>query len=430
MPIDQTDGTAVPPGAVSQPEWTPPALPGAGEPVVYDPYSHQVQEDPYLVYAWMREHAPLYRNEERDFWALSRYDDVVAALRDPRRFSSRNGISLEPDLWGPDAARTSFFLAMDPPEHGALRGPVARDFTPRRVVQQEGRIRELTRRRLDPLLDRDEFDFAGDFAAAVPNDVVCEMLGIPEADWDSIRADTDLLNGRAGESDERSGDAMAAAFRLGTYYVHLVADIRRHPGDNLTSILTRPLADGRELSDSEIVAFLFLVVTGGNESTGKLVGNAWYHGWRVPHVQQAGLGGRVEDWASETLRFDSSSQMTARTVTEDVTLHGNRVAAGERMVLLHASGNRDHRVFPDPDRFDLDRDTRKLISFGAGPHHCLGGALARLEIRIMLEELAREFSGYEIDEGNARRVRSAHQRGFAALPCRVRRRRTRRTDPG
>jgi cytochrome P450 len=395
-------------------------------PVVYDPFSYQVQEDPYPIYAWMREHAPLYRNEERNFWALSRYDDVVAALRDPIRFTNRNGISLEPSLWGPQAYKNVFFLALDPPDHQAMRGLVARDFTPKRVAQQEARIRELTRRRLDPLLDQDSFDFAADFAAAVPNDMVCEMLGIPEADWDLIRSDTDLLTKRADESDERSSETLAAAFRLATYYVHLVADIRRHPGENLTSILTRPLADGSTLSDAEIVAFLFLIVSGGNESTGKLVGNAWYHGWRVPGVQQAGLGGRFDDWASETLRFDSSSQMTSRTVTEDLTLHGTRVAAGDRMVLLHSSGNRDHRVFPDPDRFDLDRDTRKLISFGAGPHACLGGALAKLEIRIMLEEVAREFSGYEIDEANIRRVRSAHQRGFAALPCAVRRRRNRR----
>jgi cytochrome P450 len=394
--------------------------------VVYDPFSYQVQEDPYPIYAWMREHAPLYRNDERNFWALSRYDDVVAALRDPIRFTNRNGISLEPSLWGPQAYKNVFFLALDPPDHQAMRGLVARDFTPKRVAQQEARIRELTRRRLDPLLDQDSFDFAADFAAAVPNDVVCEMLGIPEADWDLIRADTDLLTKRADESDDRSSETLAAAFRLATYYVHLVADIRRQPGENLTSILTRPLADGSTLSDAEIVAFLFLIVSGGNESTGKLVGNAWYHGWRVPGVQQEGLAGRFDDWASETLRFDSSSQMTSRTVTEDITLYGTRVAAGDRMVLLHASGNRDHRVFADPDRFDLDRDTRKLISFGAGPHACLGGALAKLEIRIMLEEVASEFSGYEIDQANTRRVRSAHQRGFAALPCTVRRRRTRR----
>jgi hypothetical protein len=393
------------------------------EPVIkYDPFSYEVQEDPYPFYAWMRQNAPVFHNPERNFWALSRHADVASALRDPVRFTNRNGISLEPSLWGPQAYKNVFFLALDPPDHGALRGLVSKDFTPRSVGRNEARIRELTRRRLDPLLEHDQFDFCADFAAAVPNDVVCEMLGIPEADWDLIRHDTDLLTGRGKDSDERSAVTLAAAFRLATYYVNLVADIRRHPGDNLTSILTQAVVDGEPISDSEIVAFLFLIVSGGNESTGKLIGNAWYHGWRLPDVQRAGLAGRFDDWANETLRFDSSSQMTSRTLTQDTMIHDTRLPAGERVVLLHASGNRDHRVFDDPDRFDLDRDNRKMLSFGAGPHHCLGNALAMLEIRVVLEELASEIIEYDIDIEAARRVHSAHQRGFASLPCTIVRR--------
>jgi cytochrome P450 len=395
------------------------------EPVRYDPFSHQVQKDPYPVYAWMREHAPVYHNTERNFWALSRHADVAGALRDPARFTNRNGISLEPSLWGPQAYKNVFFLALDPPDHGMLRSLVSKSFTPRSVAQQEQRVRELTRRRLEPLLEQETFDFAADYAAAVPNDVVCEMLGIPQADWDTIRFDTDLLTKRENESDERSPETLAAAFRLATYYVHLVADIRRHPGDNLTSILTQADVNGGKLSDSEIIAFLFLLVSGGNESTGKLIGNAWYHGWRLPDVQRAGLSGRYEDWLDETLRYDSSSQMTSRTLTQDVVLHDTRMPAGDRVVLLPASGNRDHRVFDDPDRFDIDRDTRKKISFGAGPHHCLGGSLAVLEIQVVLEEIGAEITGYEIDMDNAKRVHSAHQRGFTSLPSRAVRRKRR-----
>lgn len=387
--------------------------------VAYDPFSYTVQDDPYPVYAWMREHSPVYHNEERSFWALSRHADVLAAMRDPARFTNRNGISLEASLWGPQAYKNVFFLALDPPDHARLRGLVQKEFTPRLVGMKEERIRELTRRRLEPLLEGDTFDFAADYAAAVPNDVVCEMLGIPAADWDTIRFDTDLLTKRENDSDERSAETLAAAFRLATYYVHLVADIRKHPGDNLVSILTQAEVDGGTLTDSEIVAFLFLIVSGGNESTGKAIGNAWYHGWRLPDVQRAGLEGRFDDWANETLRYDNSSQMTSRTLTEDTTIHGTRIPAGDRVVLLHASGNRDPRVFDDPDRFDIDRDTRKMISFGAGPHHCLGGALAKLEIRIVLEEIATEVAEYEINEAAAKRVHSAHQRGFASLPCRV-----------
>jgi cytochrome P450 len=391
-------------------------------PVPYDPFSYAVQKDPYPIYAWMREHAPIYHNPERNIWALSRHADILDALRDPARFSNRNGINLESSLWGPQAYKSVFFLALDPPDHGALRGLVQKDFTPRNSAAKEARIRELTRRRLEPLLERDRFDFAADYAAAVPNDVVCEMLGIPCADWDLIRFDTDLLTKRGNESDERSADTLGAAFRLATYYVNLVSDIRRHPGDNLTSILTQADVGGKKLSDSEIVAFLFLLVAGGNESTGKLIGNVWYHGWRLPDVRRAGLGGRIDDWMNETLRYDSSSQMTSRTLTEDTVIHGTRVPAGERVVLLPASGNRDHRVFDDPDRFDIDRDTRKMISFGAGPHYCLGASLAKLDIRIVLEEIVGEISEYEIDMSAAKRVHSAHQRGFTSLPCTVTRR--------
>jgi cytochrome P450 len=391
-------------------------------PVRYDPFSYEVQEDPYPVYAWMREHAPAYHNPERNFWAFSRYADVLSALRDPVTFTNRNGISLEPSLWGPQAYKNVFFLALDPPDHGTLRGLVSKDFTPRGVTVREDRIRELTRQRLEPLLEHDYFDFAADYAAAIPNDVVCEMLGIPCSDWDLIRADTDLLTKRENSSDDRSAATLAAAFRLATYYVHLVADIRRHPGDNLTSILTQAEVNGGKLSDAEIVAFLFLLVSGGNESTGKLIGNAWYHGWRLPEVQRAGLGGRFDDWTAETLRYDSSSQMTSRTLTTDTEIHGAFIPAGSRVVLLPASANRDDRVFADPDRFDIDRDTRKMISFGAGPHHCLGMSLAKLEIRIALAEIAAEVCEYEIDIAGAKRVHSAHQRGFSSLPCRVVRR--------
>jgi hypothetical protein len=393
----------------------------------YDPFDFEVQEDPHPVYAWMREHAPVYRNEERDFWALSRHADVLAALRDPVRFSNRNGISLEPSLWGPEASRTSLFLSMDPPEHGKYRSPVSSALTPRHVAALEPRIRELARVRLEPLREADTFDFAADYAAALPNDVLCELLGIPAVDWDQIRHDTDDLNHHEDGSDGRSPVSVAAALRLAAYFVALVAELRARPGDDLTSRMINAEVDGQRLTDAQVVAFLFVMIGAGNESTGKTLGNAWYHGWLHPEAQRAGLGGHATEWVNETLRYDSSSQMVARVLTEDVVLHGTRLPAGARIAILPASANRDERVFADPDRYDLGRDTRRLISFGHGPHHCLGGALARLEMRIALEEVAELVSGYEIDLDRARRSHSPHQRGFASLPCTARRRPRRHT---
>ncbi len=385
----------------------------------YDPFDFRLHDDPYPVYAWMREHAPVYRNDERGFWALSRYADVSAALRDPRLFSSRNGISIEPEMWGPGAVRTSFFLAMDPPLHGAHRSPVSGAFTPRRVAGLERRVRELARARLEPLRDLRRFDFAAEYASALPNDIVCELLGVPPEDWDQLRADADLLNQREDGSDERGPSSTAAALRLAGYFTDLVRDLRRHPGDDLTSTMIEAEVDGTKHTEMELVAFLFLVVTAGNESTGKTIGNAWWHGWRQPGVRRAGLHGRADAWATETLRYDSASQMTSRTLTRDTVLHGTALPEGAQVLVLPASANRDDRVFPDPDHFDLDRDAGPLISFGAGPHHCLGAALARLGMRVALEEIAALVSDYEIDPARVRRVHSPHQRGFASLPCEV-----------
>jgi cytochrome P450 len=392
--------------------------------VTYDPFDYRIHEDPYPVYAWMRDHAPVYRNEERDFWALSRHADVQAALKDPGRFSNRYGISLEPELWGPHAPKTSFFLAMDPPDHGVHRGLVSGVFTPRRIAAMEPRVRELARERLEPLRDQARFDFASDYAAALPNDVLCEMLGVPAEDWDQVRADTDQMNRRADGSDERGPNAVAAALRLANYLAGLVTDLRRHPGDDLTSTMIQAEVDGVKLTDSQIVGFLFVMIGAGNESTGKTIGNAWFHGWRHRDAQRKGLNGRADDWADETLRYDSASQMTARLLTEDTVIHDAPLPAGARVVILPASANRDERAFPDPDRYDLDRDKRRMISYGHGPHHCLGAALAGLEMRVALDEIGAIVSGYEIDIDRARRVHSPHQRGFAALPCEVTHRRT------
>ncbi|MFD6567735.1 cytochrome P450 [Micromonospora profundi] len=402
---------------------------GAGTPPAYDPFDYRMHEDPYPTYAWMRANAPLYRNERRDFWALSRYEDVELALSRSALFSIRNGISLEPELWDPQAANRILFHAMDPPEHGAYRRLASSAFTPRHVARLEPRIRELARARLEPLLDQRTFDFASDYAAALPNDVVCEMLGVPPEDWDQLRADTDELNQRVDGSDERGENSVRAALRLAQYFVGLITDLRRQPRDNLTSQVIQSEVGGEKLTDAEVVAFLFLVVSAGNESTGKTIGNAWLHGALHPDVAQAGLNGRAEDWASETLRYDSGNQMTVRSLTEERVIHGTRLEAGSRIAVLLGSANRDERVFPDPDRFDLDRDTSKMISYGRGPHHCLGAPLARIEMTIALEEAGAVFSDYEIDFANARRVHSPNQRGFASLPCSVtHRRKPVRTD--
>ncbi|MFC9977147.1 cytochrome P450 [Spirillospora sp. NPDC127200] len=387
----------------------------------YSPYDYAVHEDPYPVYARLREEAPLYRNEELGFWALSRHADVAAAFRDHATFSSSNGVSLEPSAWGPHAHRTMSFLALDPPRHTRMRALVSKGFTPRRVKDLQDGVLELTRRYLDPLLDKRECDFVADFAGLLPMDVISQMMGVPEGDRAEVRRLADVVVHREEGLNDVPPAGMEAALTLVGYYQDMVAERRRAPRQDLTSALLGADIDGDRLTDREVIAFLFLMVVAGNETTTKLLANALYWGARNPAQAAKPFAdpARVDDWVEETLRYDTSSQMLARTVARDVTLHGRRVPEGERMLLLVGSANRDPRVFERPDDYDLDRDTSQLISFGGGRHFCLGANLARLEARIVLTELARRVASYEVDTAGARRVHSINVRGFASLPIRL-----------
>lgn len=395
--------------------------------LTYDPFAITIHNDPYPTYAWMRSHAPLYRNPALNFWALSRYDDVRAALRDWQRFSNRNGISLEPDLWSPQAAETSSFLAMDPPEHGKFRRLLGKRFKPGWTAGVEHHVRAVTRRLLEPLVEQGDFDFAADFASVLPHEIMCDIVGIPTDDRDMLRHANDLLNDAAvGAADQcpvssntRSEETRSAGMQLGMYYLELIQTKRRNPDDRMLTEVLQTRIDGTALTDRQVVAFLFLMVSATNESTGKAIGNAWYHGWLHPDVRQRGLNGAAVAWADETLRYDSPSQMVARILTEDVRMYDTVLPAGSRVALLPASANRDASKFPDPDVFNLDRDTHGSIAFGNGPHVCPGASLARLEMACALETAAELLADYEIDLGRARRVHSPHQRGFSRLPCTV-----------
>jgi cytochrome P450 len=389
--------------------------------VRHDPYDYAIHEDPYPTYARLRAETPLYRNDELDFWAISRHADVAAAFRDHERFSNANGVSLEPSAWGPAAHRTMSFLALDPPDHTRMRALVSRAFTPRRVRELEDEILRLTRRCLDPALDGDEFEVIADFAGRLPMDVISDLMGVPESDRDELRRLADLVVHREEGLNDIPPAGMEAALTLVGHYQDMVAERRRRPGTDLTSALVVAEDGADRLTDREIVAFLFLMVLAGNETTTKLIANALYWGWQNPSQVARALddAGWAPAWIEETLRYDNSTQMTVRTVAEDTELHGRVVPAGQRMLLLIGSANRDERVFPRPDVYDLERDTSALISFGGGRHYCLGANLARLEARVALTEFVRGVRAYELDDARASRVHSIHVRGFSALPISV-----------
>ena len=393
----------------------------APERLSYSPYDYAIHEDPYPTYARLREESPVYRNEELNFWALSRHADVTAAFNDTERFSNANGVSIEPAASGPHASRTMFFLAMDPPKHGRMRGLVSRAFTTRRVEEMEPRILELTRHHLEPALQKKTFDFVGDFAGKLPMDVMSDMIGVPPSDRQEVRRLADLLVHREEGVFDVPVAGAEAAFALARYFVDMVTERRARRRDDLTSALCEAELDGEKLTDNDIMSFLFLMVVAGNETTAKLLANAWFWGHRNPDELAKPFGdtGRIGAWIEETLRFDGSSQAVARTLTADTEVGGETLPRDGRVLLLIGSANRDPRAFPEPDRYDLDRDTSAMVSFGASRHFCLGASLARLEARVALHELVRRVRAYEIDEDGARRVHSVNVRGFSKLPTTV-----------
>ncbi len=205
------------------------------------------------------------------------------------------------------------------------------------------------------------------------------------------------------------------------YYMDMITQRRARRTEDLTSALLDAEIEGDRLSDEEVMGFLFLMVVAGNETTTKLLANAWYWAWRNPDERSKVLTdpSLIPQWVEETLRFDTSSQMLARVTTTDVDLHESLIPAGERVLLLVGSANRDESVFPDSDEYLIGRDTSDLVSFGVGRHFCLGASLARLEARVCLEELLARVTSWEIDESRSQRVHSVNVRGFAFLPTTV-----------
>ena len=395
--------------------------------VVLDPYDYGFQEDPYPVYAWLREHEPLHHNPDLDLWALTRHADIAKALRTEGTYSNSHGVAIEKSAWGPDAHKVMSFLGMDPPRQQRLRSLVSRGFTPRRVHDLLPRIQQLTDRYLGECLVRGSFDWIADFAGKLPMDVISEMMGVPEEDRAEVRRQADLVVHRDdGVYDVPPAGAEASLWLVG-YYLDMVAQRRRRPTDDLTSALIEAEIDGERLSDDDVIAFLFLMVVAGNEPTTKLLGHAAFHLTRHPGQHDLVFGGAgntdlVAPWVEETLRFDTSSQLLARYLLRDVELHGRVAPRGSKLLLCLGSANRDESVFSRPTEYDITRDQdelAKILSFGGGRHFCLGANLARLEARVALTALVERARSIEVDHDACRRVHSVNVRGFAVAPMTV-----------
>lgn len=395
--------------------------------VEFDPFSDDYFNDPTEVYRRLRDEAPVYHSERYGFWALSRYDDVVAAHKDWQTFSSAHGVDLSTLSKDPSLIRSfRSIIMMDPPEHDRLRGLVSRVFTPRAVTALEPMVREVILELLAPLEDRSSFDAVADFSAPFPVEIISRMLGVPAADRQQIRHWLDASLHREPGSMEPTPEGIQAGIESGAYFYALVGEKRRHPGDDMLTHLTRVEVerdDGTRtrLDDVEIAGFASLLGGAGAETVTKLVGNAVVLFARHPDQWQKVLDdrARIPPAVEEILRYLPPSQYQGRFSVKDREFAGGTLPAGFPVLLVTGAATRDPRAFDRPDDFDIDRPMSVAISLGHGVHSCLGAALARMESRIAIDELAKRWPRFGIDEGGLRRVQMSNVAGYSHVPVHV-----------
>jgi cytochrome P450 len=399
----------------------------SGDPVVFDPYSDDYFDSPFETYRRMRDEAPLYYSEKYDFWALTRYDDVTAAIRDHETFSSAKGVTLDivkaaAVSEDPGSVTGKIIISLDPPEHERMRKLVNRVFTPRAVTALESLVR-VTIDHYVSQLDPSSFDVVADFAALFPVEIITSMLGVPAEDRQQLRLWLDKGLERDGGIG-MSAESMDAVMKSAAYYYDLIQQRRAQSQDDMISGLIEAeiVEDGevRRLDDVEITGFCTMLGGAGAETVTKLVGNAVVVFADNPDQWQKLRDNRDKIPAAfeELLRYEGPSQYQIRTPTRDVTLHGKTIPAGDPVMLINGSASRDERFFPDADRFDIDRE-RKVgynLNFGYGIHSCLGAALARMEGRMALETLLDLIPNYEIDRSGLQRVHMTNVLGWCNVP--------------
>ena len=385
----------------------------------YDPFSYELDQDPYPTYRWMRDHAPAYRNERLDFWALTRFSDNYEALIDPVTYSSSFGTSLE--FMDTPKTGTGLMIWMDPPRHTRYRKLVSKAFTPARIGELEPMIRRIACEYLDLLVGRPRFDAVKDFTARLPMDVISTLLGIPEADRREVQRRSNLMLHREPGDPMPTREAIEAQVELMKYVTELIADRRRQPKQDLMTRLIEVDLDedgeGARLSDDDIRSFFSLLATAGNETVTKLLATAFHELWKNPEQRRI----LVEDPSvipnavEETLRFDPPSQYQGRVTTREVRIHRETIPKGAKLLLINGASGRDERKFPHPDRYDVRREIDFHLGFGYGRHVCLGAFLARMESKIALEEFLLRFPDYEIPADGVERMHSSNVRGFSGL---------------
>jgi cytochrome P450 len=390
--------------------------------VYFDPFDLDLKANPYETYRRLRDEAPLYFNTEHEFFAVSRFEDVERVLTDQENYISSQGGTIDVIQAGIEMP-PGLFINEDEPQHLKHRRLVSMLFTPKSMRAIEPQIREYCARTLDALADADGFDFVRDIGAQVPMRVVGMLVGIPEGDQESLRDQFELSMHRPHGEDEDPFSEIATFAAVFGEYVDWRA---QHPSDDLmTQLMTMEFEDEtgtrRCLTRDELLIYLILIASAGNDTTNRLIGwtgkvLADFPDQRHRLVDDRSL---VTTAIEEVLRFEPPPYHIARTVARDVECHGETVPAGSLIIVLPGAANRDDRHFPNADTLDVRRKMTHILTFGYGAHHCLGAALARLEGRVVLDELLQRFPDWEVDSEHARLTPGFNTRGWDTLPAHI-----------
>jgi cytochrome P450 len=405
---------------------------------LYDPRTY-LRGLPLETFARLRRECPVYWQEERaildwpagpGYWAITRYADVETVNRSPQLFSSYLGATQIRDPKPEDLEfQRKMMLNMDPPMHSRLRRIVSRAFTPRNVARLERTIRERARAAIERVASLGRCDFPQDLSADLPVWTLAEVMGVPADDrrllfhWaNRVIGFQDPEYAQYDEQgkpiDPRSRRALADMFA----YAHALAEEkRRHPGDDILSLLLAADAEGERVSDEEFENFFFLLAVAGNETLRNAIPGGMLALIEHPDELRRVIEDRsvLSSAVEEMLRFASPVMCFRRTAAADTELRGVPIRAGDKVVVYYASANHDEAVFPDPGKFDVSRNPNDHLAFGIGPHFCLGAYLGRLEMRVFFEELLARLRGFEID-GPIERLQSNFQSGIKHMPVRFR----------
>ncbi|MFM8862927.1 MAG: cytochrome P450 [Acidimicrobiia bacterium] len=343
---------------------------------------------PYEDWTWLREYAPAYWDPTNEVWAITRYEDVLAIEKDPVTYSSFRAPR-------PHGDHLPMIISMDGREHTMRRKLVSKGFTPRRVRDHEATVRRICTDIIDRVASRGECDFVWDIAAPLPLLLIADMLGFPPESYDDLlRWSDDLIRGTTINDPEAATAAMEAGLAFREFQLGVIADRRsKPPQDDLVSILCYAEIDGEHLGDEDIIQESLLILIGGDETSRHVMTDGMLALLDNPDQMEILRNdpSKIEVGVEELLRWVTPIKNMSRTVTRDVTLHGETLREGDQLILLYPAANRDPRVFTDPDTLDVQRNPNPHLAFGFGPHFCMGASLARMELRVMFGELLRRL---------------------------------------